>query len=71
MNIPAQIRRDIGLERGGLVAMTVLNGELRIRPVRGLLADLQSDADRVFAGSGDSVDSFLAERRVEAARDAA
>ena len=29
MNIPAQIRRQTGLERGGPVVMTVVAGEIR------------------------------------------
>jgi AbrB family looped-hinge helix DNA binding protein len=69
MNIPVQIRRQTGLERGGPVMMTVVDGEIRLRPVRGVLTSLQSHAAEVFAGSGETVDGFLAERRTEAARD--
>ena len=69
MNIPAQIRRQTGLERGGPVVMTVVAGEIRLRPVRTVLAALQSDADAVFAGSGETVEHFLAERRAEASQD--
>jgi len=71
MNIPVQIRRQTGLERGGPVLMTVLAGEIRLRPVRSVLSGLQSDADRVFAGTGETVEGFLAERLAEAARDEA
>ena len=71
MNIPVLIRRQAGLERGGPVLMTVVAGEIRLRPVRSVLTSLQSDADQVFAGSGETVDGFLAERRAEAARDEA
>jgi AbrB family looped-hinge helix DNA binding protein len=69
MNIPAQIRRQAGLERGGPVMMTVVGDEIRLRPVRSVLTGLQTDADHVFAGSGDTVDGFLTERRTDAARD--
>jgi AbrB family looped-hinge helix DNA binding protein len=71
MNIPVQIRRQAGLERGGPVMMTVIEGEIRLRPVRTVLTSLQRNADSVFAGSGETVDGFLAERRTEAARDEA
>jgi len=71
MNIPVQIRRQTGLERGGAVMMTVVSGEIRLRPVRSVLTGLQSDADAVFAGSGETIDGFLVERRIEAARDEA
>ncbi len=67
MNIPAQIRREVGLEYGGPVMMSVVAGDIRMRPLRSVLADLQGDAQAVFAGSGESVDGFLAERR-QAAR---
>jgi AbrB family looped-hinge helix DNA binding protein len=69
MNIPAQIRREVGLEYGGPVMMSVVDGEIRMRPLRRVLADLQGEAQSVFAGSGESVDRFLAERRQEAARE--
>ena len=51
--------------------MTVVSGEIRLRPVRSVLTGLQSDADAVFAGSGETIDGFLVERRIEAARDEA
>lgn len=71
MNIPVQMRRQAGLERGGPVVMTVVDGEIRLRAVRNVLTSLQHDADSVFARSGQTVDGFLAERRAEAARDEA
>jgi bifunctional DNA-binding transcriptional regulator/antitoxin component of YhaV-PrlF toxin-antitoxin module len=71
LNIPVQIRRQTGLERGGPVVMTVIDGEIRMRPVRTVLSNLQREADEVFAGSNETVEGFLAERRAEAARDEA
>jgi AbrB family looped-hinge helix DNA binding protein len=69
MNLPAQIRRQTGLERGGPVIVTVVDGEIRLRAVRSVLTNLQREADQIFADSGETVDRFLAERRDEAARD--
>ena len=43
------------------------NGELRIRTVRSILEELQREARALFAGSGESVNKFLADRRAEAA----
>ena len=71
MNIPVQIRRQAGLERGGPVMMTVVDGEIRLRAVRNVLSGLQADAESVFGGSGETVDGFLTDRRAEAARDEA
>ena len=69
MNIPAQIRRAVGLEDGGPVMVRVVDGEIRMRPVRQVLAELQAEAREVFSGSGETVDGFLRERRDEAHRE--
>jgi hypothetical protein len=47
----------------------VVDGEIRMRPVRQVLAELQAEAREVFAGSGETVDGFLRERRDEARRE--
>ena len=65
MNIPAQIRRQTGLERSGPVVMTVVAGEIRLRPVR--RSDRPAaDAEFGVRRLGETVDRFLAERRIEA-----
>ncbi len=69
LSLPAKLRRMVGLEHGGPVMIRVEDGEIRIRSVRDVLAALQADARRVFAGSGESVEGFLRERRAEAARE--
>lgn len=69
MNIPAQIRREVGLEHGGPVMVSVVDGEIRMRVLRQVLAELQAEARDVFAGSGETVDGFLRERRDEAHRE--
>lgn len=70
MNLPAQIRREAGLENGGPVMVSVVDGEIRIRDLRQVLKDLQQQAKAVFADTGESVDRFIEERRAEANRDA-
>ncbi len=69
MNIPANIRRQVGLEHGGPVMVSVVGGEIRMRVMRQVFADLQDEARALFGGSGVTVDGFLAERRDEARRD--
>jgi bifunctional DNA-binding transcriptional regulator/antitoxin component of YhaV-PrlF toxin-antitoxin module len=69
MNLSSQIRRQVGLEHGGPVMVSVVDGEIRIRALRQVLTNLQEAAQRVFAGSGESVAAFIQERRVEAARE--
>jgi antitoxin component of MazEF toxin-antitoxin module len=69
MNIPAQIRREVGLEHGGPVMVSVVDGEIRMRVLRQVLAEIQAEAQEIFAGSGETVDRFLLERRDEAGRE--
>lgn len=69
MNIPAQIRREVGLEHGGPVMVSVVDGEIRMRVLRDVLIELQTEARAVFDGSGETVERFLEERRQEARRE--
>ena len=66
---PAQIRREIGLDRGEPVVVRVEDGEIRIRTVRDVMQRLQAQARALFASSGYSVDDFIRERHEEAARE--
>lgn len=67
LNLPSQLRKMVGLEKGGPVVIRYEDGELRIRTVRSVLEELQNEAQALFAGSGESVEQFLADRRAEAA----
>jgi len=49
--------------------VSVVDGEIRIRALRQVLTNLQDQAQSVFAGSGETVAGFLAERRAEAAHE--
>jgi AbrB family looped-hinge helix DNA binding protein len=69
MNIPASVRREVGLEHGGPVMVSVVGGEIRMRVLAQVLTDLQNEARDVFAHSGETVDGFLRDRRAEARRD--
>lgn len=69
LNLPAQLRRQVGLDRGGPVLVRVEDGELRIRTVQEAMRRLQQDARRIFGAGGDTVERFLADRRDEARRE--
>jgi bifunctional DNA-binding transcriptional regulator/antitoxin component of YhaV-PrlF toxin-antitoxin module len=69
MSIPAKQRKALGLENGGMVVATVQDGELRIRTVRAVLDEIRDRLAPVLKASGDTVDKFIADRRVEAARE--
>ena len=67
LSLPEEYRRLLGLEGGGRVGIRFEGGEVRISSVAASLQALQTQAARIFAGSGYTVDKFLAERREEAA----
>ena len=46
--------------------VSVEGDEIRMRVLRNVLAGLQDEARDVFAGSGETVDRFIQERRDEA-----
>jgi len=69
--IPADIRRELGLEEGEPVVMRVEDGVLRIWSVREGIRRAQ-EIGRKYAHPGVSVvDELIAERRAENARDEA
>jgi F0F1-type ATP synthase membrane subunit b/b' len=52
-----------------MVVSTLDNGELRIRPIAAVLAEVQAMVAPYLRASGDTVDQFIADKRAEAARD--
>jgi len=69
VNLPAHIRRDAGLEDGGPVMVSVVDGESRIRALHKVLTALQDQARIVFANTDETVDRFITERRSNEQRD--
>jgi bifunctional DNA-binding transcriptional regulator/antitoxin component of YhaV-PrlF toxin-antitoxin module len=63
LEIPREQREAAGLAPGDLVVASVVDGELRLRSARAIMAGLQCDAADLFAGSDVTVDSFIAGRR--------
>jgi AbrB family looped-hinge helix DNA binding protein len=74
LSIPARQRKQVGLEEGGMVVTSVENGELRIRPVRTVLAEVQAKVSGLLAAAGTRPgtrlsEELIAERRAEAERE--
>ena len=69
--VPAKLRKALGLEAGGVVVLSLQGGEIRIRPIKAVLAEVQAMVAPYLEASGDSVDRFLADRRAEVAREEA
>jgi AbrB family looped-hinge helix DNA binding protein len=66
--VPADFRRQIGLEHGGDVVIELDGKAIRIRAVADALAEAQAWTRKVLGDRpGTSVDDFIAERRREAA----
>ncbi len=72
LQVPADIRRALGLNDGDTVMMEVVDGQLRIRPYRDVIAEVQARM-RAHLPPGVTaasvVDDFIADRRAEAERE--
>lgn len=72
LQVPADIRRALGLNDGDAVTMEIVDGSLRIRPYRDVIADVQARmrAQLPPGVSGwDVVDELIAERHAAAERE--
>lgn len=66
LQIPARVRRELGLRDGDAVIMETVGGELRVRPYRDVLAGIQARL-REYVPEGVSLaDELIADRRAEA-----
>jgi AbrB family looped-hinge helix DNA binding protein len=72
LSLPAEFRKEIGLERGGDVVVELEGKAIHIRTVDQAIADAQAIARRIMGNDpGGSVDAFIAEKRREAAKEEA
>lgn len=62
LSLPVEVRRAVGLEKGGTVMVDLDGGAIRIRTLDDVIAVAQ-DSARQLAGKGASVDDFLRVRR--------
>lgn len=69
VTLPASLRRQVGLENGGPVVISIEGGEFRILTVREAMSRLQADVGAVLRARGETVDQFLADRRLDAERE--
>ena len=69
LSVPAKYRKALGLQNGGVVVLSLRDGEIRIRPIKAVLAEIQAMVAPYLKASGDTVEQFLADRRAEAARE--
>jgi AbrB family looped-hinge helix DNA binding protein len=69
LQIPAGVRRELGLKDGDAVIMETVKGELRVRPYRDVVSEIQKRL-RKYVPEGVAVaDELIADRRAEAERE--
>lgn len=69
LQLPSDVRRQLGLADGDQVVMRVIDGELHVRPQRDVLRRIQAMLRPYSPTDGSVVEELLAERRAEAAGD--
>ncbi|HEX4199011.1 MAG TPA: AbrB/MazE/SpoVT family DNA-binding domain-containing protein [Caulobacteraceae bacterium] len=70
VSLPADMRRAVGLERGGGVVFELEGGEIRIRPLGEVVARAQALSRRLLGDDPDAGSAgFIAERHREARRE--
>jgi AbrB family looped-hinge helix DNA binding protein len=67
LSIPAQLRKQLGLEHGGTLVATIDGRELRLRSIRDVIAALQEEVSHYRDDTSSGVDWLLRERRREVA----
>lgn len=69
LQVPADIRSELGLTDGDQVVMQVIDGVLQVRPARDVLTRIQNMLRPYAPAEGLVSEALIAERRVEAMRD--
>lgn len=69
LQIPARVRRELGLKDGDSVVMETVDGELRVRPYRDVVADIQKGLRRYVPDGVSLSDELIADRRAAADRE--
>lgn len=69
LQIPARVRQELGLKDGDAVIMETVGGELRIRPYREVLSEIQRRLRKYVPEGVSLADELIAERRAEAERE--
>ena len=70
LELPSEIRKAVGLDRGGSVVVELHGQEIRVRKVEDVVAQARELSRKLLRNHPEaSVDHFLAERRREAAKE--
>jgi AbrB family looped-hinge helix DNA binding protein len=69
LQVPADIRRELGLADGDPVVMRVVEGELHVRPLREALGRVQAELRRYVPDGISLSEELIKDRRTAASRE--
>lgn len=69
LQIPADVRKELGLADGDGVRIEVVDGELRIRSYHGVIKAIQDEMRKYVPEDVSLSEELIADRRAEAARE--
>ena len=69
LQIPADVRKELGLADGDNVRLEVVNGELRVRSFKAALERVRAMVREHVPAGVSLADELIADRRAEAARE--
>ena len=69
LQVPADIRRELGLKDGDAVRMEVVDGVLCVRPFKAVLEEVRALLRAEITPGVSLVDELIADRRAEAERE--
>lgn len=71
LSLPVEVRRQLGIEKGGTLLLETVDGEIHLTTLRERVRRIQARAQELLAGRPLSSDDLLRWRREEAAREEA
>jgi antitoxin PrlF len=69
IQLPVELRRALSLNDGDTVLLEIVDGEIRVRPLRDVVARIQAQLRDYVPADIRLSDELIAERRAEAVRE--
>ncbi len=69
LQIPADVRKELGLADGDNVRLEVVDGELRVRSFHAVIMAIQAEVRKYVPEGISLANELIADRRAEAARE--
>ncbi len=71
LSLPIEVRRELGIERGGTLLLEAVDGEIRLTTLKERVRRVQALARELLKGQDVSSEEIISERRREVARELA